>query len=130
KKPDERWNALNGTVRDVVTDVLNIFAIANEGLRRNNHQNHTREEIKRYWKYAEQWIETANNDNKNDKTINKTKTKGDDFKMKLIEELSHLYRTFYRVGEDDSGNVYTNESSHSILRPVTIIFDVILNTPY
>ena len=130
KKPDERWNALNGTVRDVVTDVLNIFAIANEGLRRNNHQNHTREEIKRYWKYAEQWIETANNDNKNDKTINKTKTKGDDYKMKLIEELSHLYRTFYRVGEDDSGNVYTNESSHSILRPVTIIFDVILNTPY
>ncbi|MFN7657736.1 MAG: type I-D CRISPR-associated protein Cas10d/Csc3, partial [Dolichospermum sp.] len=33
KKPDARWQALNGTVRDLVTDVLNIFAIADEGFR-------------------------------------------------------------------------------------------------
>ena len=49
--------------------------------------------------------------------------------MDFVEELAKKYRQFYRVGEDDSGNVYYLESSHSILRPISIALDVMLSSP-
>jgi CRISPR-associated protein Csc3 len=39
----------------VTTDVLNVFAIANEGLRRDK-RDPTAEEVRRYWKYAQIWV--------------------------------------------------------------------------
>ncbi|MFM6277670.1 MAG: type I-D CRISPR-associated protein Cas10d/Csc3, partial [Dolichospermum sp.] len=55
KKPDARWNALTGTVRDLVTDVLNIFAIADEGFRNTKKEPGT-EDVKRIWNYAQTWV--------------------------------------------------------------------------
>ena len=50
--------------------------------------------------------------------------------MDFVEELAKKCRKFYRVGEDDSGNVYYTESSHSILRPISIALDVMLSSPH
>ena len=117
--PDAKWRDLIKTVREITTNVLNIFALANQGLRRNDSKrNPTSEEVQRYWKYAQIWVEDEYN-NKN----------GGKYLMDFIEELTKKYRQFYRVGEDESGNVYFNESSHSILRPISIALDVILSSP-
>jgi CRISPR-associated protein Csc3 len=111
-RQDERWRSLIGTVREVTTNVLNVFALANEGLRRDgSNRNPTSEEVQRYWNYAHIWV------------------KGDRY-MSLIEKMVREYRIFYRVGEDESGKVYTKESSHSILRPLSIALEVILNSPH
>jgi len=109
-KPDARWQAFNGTVREVMTHVLNIFALANEQLRRQK-RDATTEEVERYWNYAQIW------------------SVGDKY-MSLIEKMVREYRRFYRVGEDESGKVYTRESSHSILKPISIALEVILNSPH
>lgn len=53
-KPDARWQAFNGTVRDLATNVLNIFAIANEGFRRDKREPYGNE-IDRYWQFAQIW---------------------------------------------------------------------------
>lgn len=33
--PDARWQAFNGTVREIATDILNVFSLMDEGLREN-----------------------------------------------------------------------------------------------
>lgn len=110
--PDARWRSLIGTVREVTTNVLNVFALANEGLRRDgSNRNPTSEEVQRYWNYAHIWV------------------KGDKY-MSLIEKMVREYRRFYRVGEDEAGKVYTSESSYSILRPLSIALEVILKSPH
>ncbi|MFM6252455.1 MAG: type I-D CRISPR-associated protein Cas10d/Csc3, partial [Dolichospermum sp.] len=82
KKPDARWQALNGTVRDLVTDFLNIFAISNEGFRNSKTKKEPGEEdVKRIWNYAQTWV------------------KGDpnmEDKMDLIKRLVTEYRQFYQ----------------------------------
>ena len=60
--PDAKWRDLIKTVREITTNVLNIFALANQGLRRNDSKrNPTSEEIQRYWKYAQIWVGNDNN---------------------------------------------------------------------
>lgn len=105
KKPDPRWQAFNGTARDLVTDVLNIFAIANEGLRRDKREP-TSKEVERYWKYAQLWA-------KGDKRMERC--------MEFTEKLVREYRKFYQVG--------IKESSHSILLPLTKALEIILANP-
>jgi CRISPR-associated protein Csc3 len=105
KKPDARWQALNGTVRDLVTDVLNIFAIANEGFRNTKKEPGT-EDVKRIWNYAQTWV------------------KGDpnmEDKMDLIKRLVTEYRQFYQVN--------VSESSHAILLPISKALEIILKVP-
>ncbi|MFN7529250.1 MAG: type I-D CRISPR-associated protein Cas10d/Csc3, partial [Dolichospermum sp.] len=105
KKPDARWQALNGTVRDLVTDVLNIFAIADEGFR-NTKKEPGPEDVKRIWNYAQTWV-------KGDKQMQE--------KLKLIERIVTEYRQFYQVN--------VGESSHSILLPISKALEVILTVP-
>ncbi|MBD2247609.1 type I-D CRISPR-associated protein Cas10d/Csc3 [Nostoc sp. FACHB-888] len=115
--PDAKWRDLIKTVREVTTNVLNIFALAEEGLRRDKRIP-SQEEVKRYWLYAQLWVDDKNEINEGGKYL-----------MNFIEEIAQKYRKFYRVGEDDLGNVYFNESSHSILRPISIALDVMLSSP-
>ncbi len=93
--PDAHWGALNGTVRDVITDILNIFLLAKEGLRRNPvRQELTAGDIQRYWQYAQILAE------------------GDavmQAKLKVTKQLVNEYRKFYRAS--------AHESSHTILLP-------------
>lgn len=106
--PDARWQALNGTVRDLATDVLNVFAIANEGLRERSETKREpgKEDIKRIWNYAQIWV-------KGDANMQE--------KLKLIERLVTEYRQFYQVK--------VNESSHAVLLPISKALEVILTVP-
>ena len=105
--PDPRWRSLPGTVRLIATDVLNIFQLANEGLRSNeSKRNPTADDIRRYWNYAQQW-------SKGDQEMTD--------KLKLIERLVTEYRQFYRVR--------ISESSHAILLPLSKALEIILTTP-
>ncbi|GAB4284737.1 MAG: hypothetical protein Fur0025_15740 [Oscillatoriaceae cyanobacterium] len=107
KPPDARWQAFNGTARDAMTDVLNIFAIAQEGFRRDNRDNPTAEEVKRYWQFAEIWV-------KGDKIMTN--------KLNLTYRLVKEYRSFYQVNPN-------KESSHAILLPLSKTLEIILSVP-
>ncbi len=103
--PDPRWQAFNGTVREMATDILNVFSLADEGLRRNK-PDPGKEDVKRVWKYAQSWA------------------KGNIYmqeKLKLIERLVQEYRTFYQVS--------LSESSHAVLLPISKALEVILTVP-
>lgn len=104
--PDARWQAFNGTVRDIVTNVLNIFSIANEGLRRDKRERPSKDEVFHYWKYAD------------------ILSQGDNLmkdKLKVTKKLVSEYRKFYQV---DLG-----ESSHSMLLPLSKALETILSVP-
>jgi CRISPR-associated protein Csc3 len=103
---DAHWQDLSKTVREVMTDVLNIFSLADEGLRRNKRDRPTDEQVQRYWQFAQRWV------------------KGDSImaeKMKSIERLVREYRQFYKVSVTDS--------SHAILLPLSKALEVILSAP-
>lgn len=103
--PDARWQALSGTVRDLATDVLNVFVIAQEGLRRDK-RDPSREEVSRVWSYAHVW------------------SKGEgrmQEKLKITQQLVEEYRKFYQVSP--------TESSHAILLPLSKALEVILTVP-
>ncbi|MFB2971991.1 type I-D CRISPR-associated protein Cas10d/Csc3 [Aerosakkonema sp. BLCC-F183] len=104
-KPDARWQAFNGTVRDLATDVLNVFAIANESLRRDKREPSPKE-VDRYWNFAQIWSQGDVNMEK---------------KMKFTQDLVKKYRQFYQVD--------LKESSHAILLPITKALEVILSSP-
>ncbi|MGB3403845.1 MAG: type I-D CRISPR-associated protein Cas10d/Csc3 [Microcoleaceae cyanobacterium] len=106
KGQDERWQAFNGTVREVMTDVLNVFTLANEGLRRDGRDSPTSKEVKTYCKYADILSEGD---------INMTE------KLQVTKELVTQYRQFYQVRLSDS--------SHAILLPITKALEVIISTP-
>ncbi|MGB3535827.1 MAG: type I-D CRISPR-associated protein Cas10d/Csc3 [Microcoleaceae cyanobacterium] len=106
KGQDERWQAFNGTVREVMTDVLNVFTLANEGLRRDGRDSPTSKEVKTYWKYTDILLE-------GDKEMSE--------KLQVTRDLVTQYRQFYKVNLRDS--------SHAILLPITKALEVILSTP-
>jgi CRISPR-associated protein Csc3 len=95
----------------MTTDFLNIFSLANKGLRRNQKKRSTgdqptAEEVERYWQYAQLW---AQGDKRMDDSVS------------LIEQLVSEYWKFYRVN--------SGESSHAILLPLSIALDYILSVP-
>lgn len=105
--PDARWRALNGTVREMATDVLNVFSLADEGLRRDgSKRDPTADEIDRYWRYAQIWAE-------GDNTMQE--------KLKVTKRLVDEYRQFYRAS--------ANESSHTVLLPFSKALEHILSVP-
>ncbi|MEA5472502.1 type I-D CRISPR-associated protein Cas10d/Csc3, partial [Spirulina sp. 06S082] len=104
--PDARWPAFNSTVREVMTDVLNVFVLANEGLR-GKKRDPSDEEVLRYWKFAELFTEG--------------KPQMSD-KLELTQRLVEEYRTFYRVRPHKS-------SSHAILLPLSKALEEILSVP-
>jgi CRISPR-associated protein Csc3 len=103
--PDARWSALNSTVREVMTDVLNVFAIAQQGLRSDRYKL-TAQKVQDYWHFAE--ILAQGNFTSQEK-------------MKLTKRLVSEYRSFYQVK--------VSESSHAILLPLTKVLEVILSVP-
>jgi CRISPR-associated protein Csc3 len=108
KKPDARWQAFNGTVRDLSTDVLNVFAIANEGLRKASREPPIKE-VNQVYNHAEIWSE------------------GDpkmQHKLKVIEQLTSEYYQFYFVDPDRK-----ECSSHAILLPLSKALETILSVP-
>ncbi|MGB7414716.1 MAG: type I-D CRISPR-associated protein Cas10d/Csc3, partial [Thermosynechococcaceae cyanobacterium] len=105
--PDPRWRALSNTVRRIMTDVLNIFALANESLRRDSGKREpSAEEIQRFWSYAQVWAE-------GDLAMQE--------KLKVTRRLVEEYRTFYRAG--------FGASSHAILLPLSKALEEILSVP-
>ena len=104
-KRDARWQAFNGTVREVMTDVLNIFALANERLRKDKREA-TTEEIEQYWHYAQIWSAGE---------------VGMQEKLKITQRLVQEYRKFYQVS--------MNDSSHAILLPLSKALEAILAVP-
>ncbi|NEP19606.1 MAG: type I-D CRISPR-associated protein Cas10d/Csc3, partial [Leptolyngbya sp. SIO4C1] len=105
-RKDNRWRALPATVRDLASDVLNVFVLANEGLRQWK-QAITSTVAQRYWHYATVW---SKGDDRMTETLNMTK--------RLVEE----YRKFYQVRSSDS--------SHAILLPLSKALETILSVPH
>ncbi len=104
--PDARWQAFNSTVQELATDVLNIFSLAFEGLRRDSRDKLSIEEINRYITYAEKWSQ-------GDLLMTE--------KLSVTKKITEQYYQFYHVG--------ANESSHSILLPFTKALEQILAVP-
>ena len=104
--PDARWQAFNSTTQELKSDVLNIFSLAFEGLRRDRRDNLSPEEINRYITYAEKWSQ-------GDLLMTE--------KLSVTKKITEQYYQFYRVG--------ANESSHSILLPFTKALEQILAVP-
>ncbi|WP_414526648.1 type I-D CRISPR-associated protein Cas10d/Csc3 [Nodularia chucula] len=103
--PDARWQSFNGTARNLVTDVLNVFAIANEGFRETKREP-SADDVQKIWNYAQLWI-------KGDVKMQQ--------KLQLIERLVREYRQFYQVK--------VHESSHAILLPIAKALEIILTVP-
>jgi CRISPR-associated protein Csc3 len=104
-KPDPRWQALSNTVREIMTDVLNIFALADSWLRAAKRAP-SAAEVSRYWHYAKIW------------------SQGDIYmieKLSLIHRIVTEYRQFYQVR--------STESSHTILLPLSKALEIILSVP-
>ena len=104
--PDPVWRSLNATVREMVTDPLNLFVLADRGIRREKRDRPYSQEVQRYKQFAQLWVQ-GNTAMEN--------------KMKLIEKLVREYRTFYQVGVGDS--------SHAILLPLSKTLETILKSP-
>lgn len=103
--PDPRWRSLPNTVRDITTDVLNIFSLG-DAYFRSAKRDPNSADVQRYWFYAQRWSEG-------------------DFEMKqqldLTQRLVQEYRRFYQVSVSDS--------SHAILLPLTKALEIILTVP-
>ena len=107
KPKDARWRALNGTVREITDDILNIFLLAEEGLRRDDSKRvPTEQEIQQYWQYAQIWAEGNENMQA---------------KLKITKQLVSECRKFYRASP--------YESSHTILLPLSKALEHILSVP-
>ena len=104
--PDPRWRALPDTVRQIMSDVLNIFSLAEVGCRKRK-RDPTPPEVRRYWEYGKRW---SNGD------LVMTK------KLAIVKQLAEEYRQFYQVRGSDS--------SHSILLPLSKALDIILSVPH
>jgi CRISPR-associated protein Csc3 len=104
---DANWGALNGTVRDITTDILNIFLLVKKKIRRDNTKPEpTRKDIQQCWQYAQVW------------------SKGNDLmeaKLKVAQQLASECRKFYQV------NPY--KPTHAILLPLSKMIEHILSVP-
>jgi CRISPR-associated protein Csc3 len=107
KDKDSEWRKLNDSIREVANNILNVFLLAKKGLRHDSSKrNPTKDEINRYWSYAQMFAE------------------GDtemETKLKITKRLASEYRQFYRVG--------VNESSYAILLPFSRALEHILSVP-
>ncbi|ACB00886.1 MULTISPECIES: type I-D CRISPR-associated protein Cas10d/Csc3 [Cyanophyceae] len=104
--PKARWQDLPKTVQEVMTDVLNVFALAEQGLRREKRDRPYDSEITEYWQFAEIFSQG-----------NIVMTE----KLKLTKRLVEEYRKFYQVR--------TSDSSHAILLPLSKALEQILSVP-
>jgi CRISPR-associated protein Csc3 len=103
--PDPRWRAFANTVREIMTDVLNIFSLADSHFRDLKREPY-REEVNRYWNYAQIWSE-------GDFVMRE--------KLKVTRRLVDEYRKFYRAN--------SGESSHTVLLPLSKALEHILSVP-
>lgn len=103
--PDPRWRAFANTIREMMTDVLNIFRLADAHFR-DAKREPSSEEVRRYWNYAQFWSEG---------NILMQE------KLKITKRLVVEYRKFYQVR--------LSESSHAILLPLSKALEQILSVP-
>lgn len=129
---DERWRAFSSSAREVTTNVLNIFRLVKEGLRRNKRDSPTLEQIQQYWKLAQIWVGEEEDDSKDKNAkslLSKETFKTSKFETKnegkeLMDSITRLvqeYRAFYQTSLSDS--------SYSILLPISKVLEVILKVP-
>jgi CRISPR-associated protein Csc3 len=102
---DPRWRALPNTVREMITDVLNIFSLADSHFR-DVKRDPNPQETQCYWHYAQLWSEGN--------TAMETQ-------LELTKRLVQDYRMFYKVN--------VSESSHAILLPLSKALEDILSVP-
>ncbi len=114
---DEKWRDLTKTIREINTDILNIFSLAYEGMRRHEKEIPTLEEVQRYWKYAQIWVGISVNQYISHAFNNKR----GQYTMEWITKLVQQYRIFYRAK--------LSESSYTILLPISKALEVILTVP-
>ena len=103
--PDPRWRSFPNTVREMTTNVLNIFRLADSHFR-DEKRDPSANDAQRYWHYAQLW---SQGDTLMENQLNLTK--------RLVQE----YRSFYRVN--------LSESSHAILLPLSKALEDILSVP-
>ena len=103
--PDPRWRSLPNTVREMTTDVLNIFSLADSHFR-DAKRDPNADDTRRYWKYAQLWSEGD--------TVMENQ-------LAMTKRLVQKYRTFYQVN--------LSESSHAILLPLSKTLEDILSIP-
>ncbi len=108
--PDAKWRDLIKTVREVTTNVLNIFSLAQERLRRDQRDNPHKDEVQRYWQYAQLWVKQ-----------DQAQPNQGVYIMTLIEKLVKHYRVFYQPN--------LGESSHAILLGISKALEIILSVP-
>ncbi|MGJ5672438.1 MAG: type I-D CRISPR-associated protein Cas10d/Csc3 [Nostochopsis sp.] len=108
--PDAKWRDLIKTVREITTNVLNIFVLATEGLRRDKRDIPSQDEVKRYWQYAQVWVKKDN-----------LATNQGAYIMQITEKIVQQYRVFYQAN--------LGESSHTILLPLSKALEMILSVP-
>lgn len=108
--PDAKWRDLIKIVREVSTNVLNIFSLATERFRCDKRDIPSQEEVKRYWQYAQLWVKQDSSE-----------TNKGVYLMKLIEKLVQQYCVFYQTN--------LGESSHTILLPISKALEMILSVP-
>ncbi|MDH6067578.1 type I-D CRISPR-associated protein Cas10d/Csc3 [Chrysosporum ovalisporum APH033B] len=106
---DAKWRDLIKTIREVTTNVLNIFALAQERLRRDKRDHPTPDEVKRYWQYSQLWVKQEQS-NTNQGVY-----------LMILEKLVKQYRVFYKPN--------LGESSHTILLPLSKALEMILSVP-
>jgi len=102
---DDSRQDLAKTSRDLKTDVLNIFVLANK-LFRSKKRSPKNDEAEMYWTLAHLWA-------KGDLKMQQ--------KLKVTQRLVDEYRQFYRASP--------NESSHTILLPLSKALEHILSVP-
>ncbi len=102
---DDSRQDLAKTARDLKTDVLNVFFIADK-LFRSKKRSPKDNEAAIYWQLARIWA-------KGDKAMEES--------LEFTEKLVREYRKFYKV--------HTEKSSHSILLPLTKALEIILSNP-
>ena len=103
--PDPRWRSFPNTVREMTTNVLNIFRLADSHFREAK-RDPSANDAQRYWHYSQLW---SQGDTLMENQLNLTK--------RLVQE----YRSFYRVN--------LSESSHAILLPLSKALEDILSVP-
>jgi len=102
---DPRWRSFPNTVREMTTNVLNIFRLADSHFREAK-RDPSADDAQRYWHYSQLW---SQGDTLMENQLNLTK--------RLVQE----YRSFYRVN--------LSESSHAILLPLSKALEDILSVP-
>ncbi|MFN3359949.1 MAG: type I-D CRISPR-associated protein Cas10d/Csc3 [Pseudanabaenaceae cyanobacterium] len=101
------WDGIVKTVKECITDVLYVFSIAKEGLRKSQRETHSKEEVNRILDYADMLSIIGGQSMQE--------------KLRATSLVAEKMFAFYRVKPSDSG--------HTLLLPFNKFLDLILSVP-